>query len=162
MDAAKIKMSDSQLPETFTRADRDKIIEVSIKTNEILRRFDSLENNAIRRIDALESEKAAREDLEKIYATRNVKWESIDKRIELLEKGKADSCDVQSVAKRTTKLENYRWFIGGIVALAGIVVTLVIYIYFHDIGQLQAALEKHEDNSTKILEQLRQRVDGHQ
>lgn len=90
--------------------------------------------------DKILSEVFSRQDRDMII-TLNVKVDNIKDDIKRL--GDTTVSRICTLEERTERLENWKNFVLGGVALAGIVTVLITYIYFNDIAQIKTTLERH-------------------
>ena len=110
------------MEEKFTRADRDLLIKVDTKLNIVCDSLNELKNNYAERLMRLESNKANENEVQAIYNTRTPQWDNFNARIVNLEKWRA-----------------------GIIAtfgLVGIVISLVIYIYYSEEKFVKESLQE--------------------
>ena len=126
------KMPDKIMPESFTRQDRDTIIRLDTKFDILIGDVKDLKNNLVSRVVSLEETRSTKQDVELI------RQKSSD-----LELRKANHQDIVALNTRVESLENYRsWFVG-VGVMIGVVITLVVYIYFNDINTIKKDLDKH-------------------
>ncbi len=122
------KMPDKIMPEAFTRQDRDTIIRLDTKFDILIGDVKDLKDNLINRVGSLETTRADKSDLE-----------TVKQRLT----STANHADIVALDARIEVLENYRsWVMGGM-ALIGVVIALVVYIYFSDINTIKNELQHH-------------------
>ena len=124
------------IPEQFTRQDRDTIIRLDTKFDRLSQDIRELKDSVVDRVSKLEADRATKSDLD-----------AIKSKAEQLALRKVNSEDIVLLNTRVDSLEKWKsWMVGtgtAYILLAGIIASLLTYIYFNNLNHIQIDLEKH-------------------
>lgn len=122
-------------------------IKFTEKFAEIKADIKEIKDGTARRIDTLENTKLDTKDSYPVLYKENVdaRLDNHSKRINEV---------AEEVAKIDKSVEgNRRWMVG-LFGSAALIATLIVYIYFSDIGRLRNDLEKHEVETQKAFQNI--------
>ena len=126
------------MEEKFTRQDRDTIIRLDTKFDRLSQDIKELKDSVVDRVTKLESESANKADLA-----------AIKQKADDLVLRKANHEDIVCLDVRVSSLEKYRSWLVGVGVGFGVIIGLVVYIYFSNLNQIRLDLEKHISQTIK-------------
>ena len=126
------------MEEKFTRQDRDTIIRLDTKFDRLSQDIKELKDSVVDRVTKLESESANKADLA-----------AIKQKADDLVLRKANHEDIVCLDVRVSSLEKYRSWLVGVGVGFGVIIGLVVYIYFSNLNEIKINLEKHISQTIK-------------
>jgi len=126
------------MEEKFTRQDRDTIIRLDTKFDRLSQDIKELKDSVVDRVSKLESDSANKADLA-----------AIKQKADDLVLRKANHEDIVCLDVRVSALEKYRSWLVGVGFGFGIIIGLVVYIYFSNLNEIKINLEKHISQTIK-------------
>ena len=126
------------MEEKFTRQDRDTIIRLDTKFDRLSQDIKELKDSVVDRVSKLESDSANKADLALVK----------QKADDLLLR-KANHEDIVCLDVRVSVLEKYRSWLVGVGVGFGVIIGLVVYIYFSNLNEIKLDLEKHISQTIK-------------